>query len=189
MGWMFGIKARLRRFARRHPRINFAFRALILFQVAFGGAYGFISGVRSDAAGYNPHAFAIGISFLFALACAALALTSMRLRWLRRKLRTVTQRNEALADRNWELKEAEERARILFESQDDLIVLRQADGTIRSVNDAYCTLAKKSREVLVGTRFELPILEQGQGRDRRGGHAYPRPEDRNRKRPTLDRLA
>lgn len=161
MGWMFGIKARLRRFARRHPRINFAFRALILFQVAFGGAYGFISGVRSDAAGYNPHAFAIGISFLFALACAALALTSMRLRWLRRKLRTVTQRNEALADRNWELKEAEERARILFESQDDLIVLRQADGTIRSVNDAYCTLAKKSREVLVGTRFELPILEQG----------------------------
>lgn len=161
MGWMFRIKAGLRRFARRHPRINFLLRAIILFQAAFGGAYGFISGVRSDAAGYDPHAFAIGASFLFAVACVALALTSMRLRWLRKKLRLVTQRNDALTDRNWELKEAEERARILFESQGDLVVLRQADGTIRFVNDAYCALAKKSREVLLGTRFELPILEQG----------------------------
>lgn len=161
MGWMFRIKAGLRRFARRHPRINFVLRAIILFQAAFGAAYGFISGVRSDAAGYDPHAFAIGASFLFAVACVALALTSMRLRWLRKKLRLVTQRNEALADRNWELKEAEERARILFESQGDLVVLRQADGTIRFVNDAYCALAKKSREALLDTRFELPILEQG----------------------------
>jgi signal transduction histidine kinase/CheY-like chemotaxis protein len=158
---MFRIKAGLRRFARRHPRINFLLRAIILFQAAFGGAYGFISGVRSDAAGYDPHAFAIGASFLFAVACVALALTSMRLRWLRKKLRLVTQRNDALTDRNWELKEAEERARILFESQGDLVVLRQADGTIRFVNDAYCALAKKSREALLGTRFELPILEQG----------------------------
>ncbi|MBN9015434.1 MAG: response regulator [Rhizobiales bacterium] len=161
MGWMFRIKAGLRRFARRHPRINFLLRTIILFQAAFGGAYGFISGVRSDAAGYDPHAFAIGASFLFAVACVALALTSMRLRWLRKKLRLVTQRNDALTDRNWELKEAEERARILFESQGDLVVLRQADGTIRFVNDAYCALAKKSREDLLGTRFELPILEQG----------------------------
>lgn len=161
MGWTFRIKARLRRFGRRHPRINFVLRAIILFQMAFGGAYGFISGVRSDTAGYDPHAFAIGASFLFAVACVALALTSMRLRWMRKKLRVVTQRNEALTDRNWELKEAEERARILFESQDDLIVLRQTDGTIRFVNDAYCKLAKTSREALLGTRFELPILEQG----------------------------
>ncbi|MBN8960422.1 MAG: response regulator [Rhizobiales bacterium] len=161
MGWMFDIKARMRRFARRHPRINFVFRAIILFQVAFGGAYGFITGVRSDTTGYDPHAFAIGTSFLFAVACVALALTSIRLRWLRKKLRSVTQRNEALTDRNWELKEAEERARILFESQGDLVALRQADGTIRFVNDAYCTLAGKSRAALVGTRFELPILEQG----------------------------
>ena len=32
--------------------------------------------------------------------------------------------NEALVDRNWELQEAEQRARSLFESQGDLIVLR-----------------------------------------------------------------
>src|SRR5260221_6108965 len=36
--------------------------------------------------------------------------------------------NEALADRNWELQEAEQRSRSLFESQGDLIVLRGAGG-------------------------------------------------------------
>ena len=161
MGRMFRIKARLRRFARRHPRINFIIRAFILFSATFGGAYGFIAGSRSEVSGYDPNAFAIGASFLFAIACVALALTSMRLRWIRKKLRAVTLQNEALVDRNWELKEAEERARVLFESQGDLVVLRQMDGTIRFVNDAYCTLAQKSREALVGTTFELPVLEQG----------------------------
>jgi PAS domain S-box-containing protein len=161
MKWIFRIKTRMRRFSRRHPRISFVLRAAVLFSAAFGGAYGFIAGIRSDAAGYDPHAFAIGASFLFAMASAALALTSMRLRWMRRKLRIVTQHNEALVDRNWELKEAEERARSLFESQGDLVVLRQTDGTIRFVNDAYCALAQQSRETLVGTRFELPVLEQG----------------------------
>ncbi|HWV95758.1 MAG TPA: hybrid sensor histidine kinase/response regulator, partial [Xanthobacteraceae bacterium] len=81
MGQMFRIKARLRRFARRHPRINFIIRAFILFSATFGGAYGFIAGSRSEVSGYDPNAFAIGASFLFAIACVALALTSMRLRW------------------------------------------------------------------------------------------------------------
>ncbi len=151
----------MRRFARRHPRISFAVRAFVLFSAAFGGAYGFVTGSRSQASEYDPTTFALGISFLFALACAALALTSMRLRRMRKKLRIVTQHNETLIDRNWELKEAEERARNLFESQGDLVVLRLADGTIRFVNDAFCALAQRPREALVGTRFELPVLEQG----------------------------
>ena len=43
-------------------------------------------------------------------------------------MRKIALHNEALADRNWELQEAEQRARSLFESQGDLIVLRDADG-------------------------------------------------------------
>jgi len=160
MGRVFRIKARLRRFARRHPRINFIIRSTILFSAAFGGAYGFISGSRTGA--YDPNAFAIGASFLFALACVGLAMTSMRLRWVRKKLRAVVLHNEALVDRNWELKEAEERARSLFESQGDLVVLRQTDGTIRFVNDAFCTLAQQPRAALVGSRFTLPVIEQGE---------------------------
>src|SRR5580704_10910687 len=122
------IKLGIRRFTRRHPWIMFAVRSFTIFSAAFGGAYGFIAGSRSEESGYNAHAFAIGASFLFAIACVALATLSMRLRFLHRRLRKIAMHNEALADRNWELKEAEERARSLFESQGDLIVLRDAEG-------------------------------------------------------------
>ncbi len=133
----------------------------MIFSAAFGGAYGFITGSRSEDSGYDPHAFAIGASFLFAVACVALATLSIRLRWMRKRLRKVALHNEALANRNWELKEAEERARNLFESQGDLIVLRDSEGCITFVNDAYCELARQSRATLIGGRFTLPVLEQG----------------------------
>ena len=115
-----------------------------------------------SSSGYNPHAFAIGASFLFAAACVALATLSIRLRWMGRRLRKIALHNEALADRNWELKEAEERARSLFESQADLIVLRDPDGCITFVNDAYCELAQQPRSALIGSHFSLDILEQGE---------------------------
>jgi PAS domain S-box-containing protein len=139
-----------------------ASRSIMIFSAAFGGAYGFIAGSRSGSSGYNPHAFAIGASFLFAAACVALATLSIRLRWMSRRLRKIALHNEALADRNWELKEAEERARSLFESQADLIVLRDPDGCITFVNDAYCELAQQPRSALIGSRFSLDILEQGE---------------------------
>src|ERR1700685_3781684 len=124
MGRTFRIKLRLRRFGRRHPWLVAAVRSFMIFSAAFGGAYGFIAGSRSENSGYDPNAFAIGASFLFAVACVALATLSMRLRWMRRRHRKVLLHNEALVDRNWELKEAEQRTRSLFESQGDLIVLR-----------------------------------------------------------------
>jgi PAS domain S-box-containing protein len=161
MGRVFRIRTRIRRFARHYPWVSFAVRSFMIFSAAFGGAYGFIAGSRSEGSGYNPHAFAVGASFLFAVACVALATLSVRLRWIRKRLRKLALHNEALADRNWELKEAEERARNLFESQGDLIVLRDADGRITFVNDAYCELAQQPRATLIGSRFALEILEQG----------------------------
>jgi PAS domain S-box-containing protein len=161
MGRVFRIRTRIRRFVRHHPWVSFAIRSFMIFSAAFGGAYGFIAGSRSEDSGYDPHAFAIGASFLFAVACVALATLSIRLRWMRRRLRKVALHNEALADRNWELQEAEERARSLFESQGDLIVLRDAGGRITFVNDAYCELARQSRAALIGSRFTLEVLAQG----------------------------
>jgi PAS domain S-box-containing protein len=151
----------MRRFARRHPWLVFSIRSFTIFSAAFGGAYGFIDGSRSKYSGYDPQAFAIGASFLFAVACVALATLSIRLRLMRRKLNRVALHNERLADRNWELQEAEERARNLFEQQGDLIVMRDADGRITFANDAYCELAGQSRETLVGSRFALTVLDQG----------------------------
>ena len=161
VGPVIRIKLRIRRFTRRHSWIMAAIRSFMIFSAAFGGAYGFIAGSRSEQSGYNPNAFAIGASFLFAIACVGLAALSMRLRFMRRKLRKIAMHNEALADRNWELKEAEERARSLFESQGDLIVLRDADGRITFVNDAYCELARQPRSALIGSPFTLEVLEQG----------------------------
>src|SRR5260370_13956117 len=161
MGRIFRIKIRIRRFTRRHPWLTSGVCWLMIFSAGFGGAYGFIAGSRSEGSGYNAHAFAIGASFLFAVACVALATLSIRLRWMRKRLRKIALHNEALADRNWELKEAEERARSLFESQGDLIVLRDAGGCITFVNDAYCELAQQPRGALIGSRFALAVLEQG----------------------------
>ncbi|MGB7222081.1 MAG: response regulator [Bradyrhizobium sp.] len=162
MGWMVRIKLHLRRFSRRHQWIMLAVRSFVIFSATFGGAYGFIAGSRSEHSGYNPNNFAIGASFLFAVACLALATVSMRLRFLRRKMRKIALHNEALADRNWELQEAEDRARSLFESQSDLIVLRDAEGKITFVNDTYCELARKQRLELIGSRFQFTVLEQGE---------------------------
>src|ERR1700729_1917483 len=162
MGRFFRIKLGLRRFPRRYPLLLFAIRSFMIFSAAFGGAYGFISGSRSEHSGYDPNTFAIGASFLFALACLALANLSMRLRFRNKRLRKIALHNEALADRNWELQEAEKRARSLFESQGDLIVLRDPDGRIAFVNDAYCELAQQPRSALIGSRFSLDILEQGE---------------------------
>jgi signal transduction histidine kinase/CheY-like chemotaxis protein len=133
----------------------------MIFSATFGGAYGFIAGSKSENSGYDPNAFAIGASFLFAIACVALAALSFRLRWMRQKLRKIAMHSETLADRNWELQEAEQRARSLFESQGDLIVLRDAEGCITFVNDAYCELAELPRSALIGSRFALAVLEQG----------------------------
>src|ERR1700726_3712992 len=151
MRGVFRIKTRLRGFARRHPWLVFTVRSFMIFSAAFGGAYGFIAGSRSENSGYDPNAFAIGASFLFALACVALATLSIRLRFMRKKLRKIALHNEALADRNWELQEAEQRARSLFESQGDLIVLRDAEGRIAFCNDAYCELAQQPRDGLIGS--------------------------------------
>jgi PAS domain S-box-containing protein len=161
MGLVFGIRLRIRRFCRRHPWLTFAVRSFMIFSATFGGAYGFIAGSRPENSGYDPNTFAIGVSFLFAIACVALATLSFRLRFMRQKLRKVALHNEALADRNWELQEAEQRARSLSESQGDLIVLRDADGCITFVNDAYCALAEQSRGTLVGSKFTLAVLAQG----------------------------
>jgi len=160
-----GLRLRMwwRRRIRRNPRIVGTLRASFFFVAAFSAAYGFVTGARSELAGYNPQAYALGASFLFAIACVALAMMNIRLRWLKRQVHRLAAHSELLADRNWELKEAEERVRALFESQGDLIVLRNAAREISFANQAFCTLAGKPREALIGTAFELPSLEIGAG--------------------------
>jgi signal transduction histidine kinase/DNA-binding response OmpR family regulator len=139
----------------------FLARAVSIFAAAFGAALGFLGGARTEIAGYDPHSFAVGASFLFALACVAIAMLAVHVRKLNAALRRLAHRNEVLADRNWELNEAEERARSIIESQGDLIVRRDAEGRITFVNDAYCNLTRMPRHLLLGTDFVQPARTQG----------------------------
>ena len=105
-------------------------------------------------------------------------------------MRALEARIEELSDDNWELREAEERARSLLEAQGDLIVRRDADGRITYANDALCALAGRSREAhdrhhrrIAHSSTQGPV----DGAARR--HPRARPEDRLRPTAALDRLA
>ena len=76
-------------------------------------------------------------------------------------MRALEMRNEELLDHNWELREAEERARSLLETQGDIIVRRDSFGRITYANDAFCALIGRPREALIGCVVGLPILEHG----------------------------
>ena len=80
---------------------------------------------------------------------------------MKAELRDLTVRLDEAADRNWEIREAQERTASFLEAQDDVIVRRGDHGAITYANDAYCALAGRGREHLLRTNFTLPVLEQG----------------------------
>jgi PAS domain S-box-containing protein len=110
---------------------------------------------------YDPSLFGIGVGGLFAAACGVILLLISSNRKRRAALLRSEARCEQLADHNWELQEAEERAKSLLETQGDLIVRRDAAGRITYANDAFCALAGETRTSLIGTATALAVLEQG----------------------------
>jgi len=110
---------------------------------------------------YDPYLFAIGVSGLFSVACGVMLMMLSRMSRLNMELKRARARCEALADHAWELKEAEARASSLLEAQGDLILRRDNAGRITYANDAYCVLAGKSRDELIGTPAVLQTLQLG----------------------------
>src|SRR5713101_2297257 len=111
-----GIVAKLRALLRRRA-LSFLIRAVVILSMAFGAAFGFLAAITSPQSNYDPYAFATGAAALFGAACGTIGLLVARIRLLRARLRALRSRTEESADRNWELKEAEERARSLLEAQ------------------------------------------------------------------------
>jgi PAS domain S-box-containing protein len=136
-------------------------RAAALLSMSFAAAFGFLAAITNPQLRYNPHTFAIGTAALFGAACGIVGLLVSSLRLARRELRELRLRVEDLADRNWELKEAEERARSLLEAQGDVIVRHDGSGVVTYTNDAFCRLGGRGRADLVGSPFALPVMEQG----------------------------
>jgi len=104
----------------------------------------------AGAAGPTVLLYATLTAAITAAACGALAPLVRRNRLLRTEIKRLEECVEDLSDRNWELKEAEERARSFLEAQGDLIVRRDRDGLVTYANDAFCALAGKAREDLIG---------------------------------------
>jgi PAS domain S-box-containing protein len=136
-------------------------RTVVITLSVISGCLGFYAGVRLTSESYNPHSFATGTGALFAAACTIIAFLLMRRRAAKEKMRIMEMRIDELSDSNWELREAEVRARSLLEAQGDLIVRRDAQGSVTYVNDAYCALAGKNRDQLLGQPAGLSVLEQG----------------------------
>jgi signal transduction histidine kinase/CheY-like chemotaxis protein len=135
-------------------------RAIVITTMSFGVAFGFLSGTMS--AHYDPNAFAVGVAALFGAACGAIGILISRIRQMKAELRRLESHLEEASDRNWEISEAQERAKSFFEAQGDVIVRRDSGGAITYANDAFCTLAGRARADLLATTFALPVEEQGE---------------------------
>jgi PAS domain S-box-containing protein len=103
---------------------------------------------------------ALSALLLLAVLAAAVGFALARDRSLRAELNALKDHLEALSDQNWELRETAERAGSLVQAQGDLIVRRSADATIVFANEAYCALAGRSAQELVGSRLALPTLDE-----------------------------
>jgi PAS domain S-box-containing protein len=136
-------------------------RAAFLTMASFAIAFGFLSGTVASGPHYDPHAFAVGTAALFGAACGALGILLSRIRQMKRELRMLETRLDEAEDRNWEAREAQERAKSFFEAQGDVIIRRDGKGAITYANDAFCVLAGVVRESLLGSTFTLPVEAQG----------------------------
>ena len=112
-----------------------------------------------QTATYELTSYAIGGALLVAV-CAVIAFALLR-RASAAAMRALEARSEELSDHNWELREAEERARGLLEAQGDVIVRRDSSGRITYASAAFCALADKTSAALIGSTLQLPVLEQG----------------------------
>ncbi|TMJ28976.1 MAG: response regulator [Alphaproteobacteria bacterium] len=150
---------RIRKFVNGPRAFSFVVRAAALLSMSFAVAFGFLAAITNPHLRYNPHAFAIGTAALFGAACGGLGLLASSLRLARRELRALRRCVEELSDLNWELKEAEERARSLLGAQGDLIIRRDGKNVITYANETFCKLSGRDAGELVGTALCLPILE------------------------------
>jgi PAS domain S-box-containing protein len=137
-------------------------RAAAITSMSFAVAFGFLSGATSPGAHYDPNSFAIGVAALLGASCGAMGIFISRIRQMKAELRGLETRLDQAEDRNWEMREAQERAKSFFEAQGDVIVRRDGNGAITYANDAFCALAGRPRAALLGTSFAPPVEQQSE---------------------------
>jgi PAS domain S-box-containing protein len=132
---------------------------VIAFRVVLAAL--FLDDPPMEGAPSTAHIWATIAGAMIAAACGALAHLFRRNRQLAAEVRRLDERVEYISDRNFELKEAEERIRGLFETQGDVIVRRDGDGRITYANDAFCALLGRPRDAVLGSVLVPTVVEQG----------------------------
>jgi PAS domain S-box-containing protein len=121
--------------------------------------------VAHDRTGISGPNFGSDVTLLTGVAiaaCGALALMVRRNHAQRDEIARLETRLEDFSDRAWEVKEAEDRAKSFLEAQGDVIIRRDSAGCVTYVNDAFCKLAGRTRDELIGSHFVLPLVAQGE---------------------------
>jgi PAS domain S-box-containing protein len=155
------IIAAYRTRTRNHAALVLFGRSVMITLSVMSAIIGFLAGTHMQADNYDPNTYAVGVAALLAVACTVIAYLLIRRRANLRKIRRLEARIDELSDEQWELREAEERARSLLEAQGDVIVRRDGEGRVTYANDAYCALAGRRRAALIGKPGALPVSEQG----------------------------
>src|ERR1700730_667218 len=121
--------------------------------------------VAHDRTGISSPHFGSDVALLTGVviaACGAPALMVRRNQAQGDEIARLEMRLEDFSDRAWEVKEAEDRAKSFLEAQGDVIIRRDSAGCVTYVNDAFCKLAGRTRDELIGSRFVLPVVAQGE---------------------------
>lgn len=147
--------------AHRRAELRLFGGAVAILLAAAAGGLALWTGLRLQVDAHDAYAWATGIGAALATACVAIQLLLRRCRRMAATIRRLEAQVDELCDRNWELREAEERARSLLQAQGDLIVRRDTRGRITFANDAFCALAGMPRETLLAGGVDLKVLEQG----------------------------
>src|SRR5438477_3256257 len=143
-----------------HPIAAFIIRVAILI-LALLVVFALSAPSQAADGGHGDPSYTMALTGALAAALLCAIALFVRTQGLRHDMKRLEERTENLADRHWELKEAEERARSFLEAQGDVIVRRDGAGAITYASDAFCALAGRARSALVGTTFALETIEQG----------------------------
>jgi PAS domain S-box-containing protein len=147
--------------ARRHAGFALALTGILGIGIA---SMGWTAGPTGAPA---PSAQTIFLPIPSVLLAFALSAACVVIWWLMRENRGLRQhageadaRLKGLSDKIRNLEEVAERSCMLLQSHGDAILRRDGQGQITYANDVFCRLAGREHDDLIGSRFELDVLDR-----------------------------